>query len=58
LSLDEQQIEENMIEGTLEQVMKLLKKLNIDSLKDLNFKYVRKRIQVDIKRIFKILLVE
>jgi hypothetical protein len=53
LSLDVQQIEENVIEGALEQVMKLLEKLYIDSLKDSNSKYAKKRIQVDIKVLLK-----
>jgi hypothetical protein len=53
LSLDVKRIEENVIEGALEQVMKLLEKLYIDSLKDSNSKYAKKRIQVDIKILLK-----
>ena len=53
LSVDVKRIEENVIEGALEQAMKLLEKLYIDSLKDSNSKYAKKRIQVDIKILLK-----
>jgi hypothetical protein len=47
-----------VIEKALEQVMKLLEKLYIDSLKDSNSKYAKKRIQVDIKVLLKNLQVD